>query len=147
MWFNEAQANIYPAFISFIPSFTRMYSLLWYSASARAALKAVVKKKKEVRVKGLQAKSWSWKKILYIYDMNCRVTQVQKASPSPISTREDWAFPVPSWICTVNVPSLSSVKWSSTISIMPVATSCPILVCWSKKPEESKTRRETNCPH
>ncbi len=56
-------------------------------------------------------------------------------SPSPISTKEDWAFALPSWICTVKVPSLSSVKWSITISIMPVAASWLILVCCEKAAE------------
>ncbi len=56
-------------------------------------------------------------------------------SPSPISTREDWALALPSWICTVKVPSLSSVKWSITISIMPKAASWLILVCCEKAGE------------
>lgn len=48
--------------------------------------------------------------------------------PSPISTSELCALPPPSVIWQVNVPSFSSVKWSMINSMIPVATSCPILL-------------------
>ena len=50
--------------------------------------------------------------------------------PSPIRTRELWAFPPPSVIWQVYVPSLSSVKWSRMNSITPVDTSWAILLGW-----------------
>lgn len=48
--------------------------------------------------------------------------------PSPIKTSELCALPPPSVIWQVNVPSFSSVKWSMMNSMIPLETSCPILL-------------------